>query len=139
MAGSGKSRWVAEVGPQDSGWQNVSFVNSWVNFGSPYGDVQYKRIGDKIILRGMCKNGVATTGTTLFTLAAGFRPPSQLRLGGAGGQTVTSGAASAGTAHTHSVSMLTAAQFDIETGGAVKIAAGTNSYFSFDGVEFYAA
>jgi hypothetical protein len=53
-------------------WRNVTFQNGWTNFGAPYANVQFRRIGDLIHLRG------AATGSLnviAFTLPVGFRPP----------------------------------------------------------------
>lgn len=59
-----------DAGP--TAWTDVSFSNSWVNYGSGQ-DVQYRLNGDKVELRGRMKDG--TLGATAFTLPADFRPP----------------------------------------------------------------
>lgn len=54
-------------------WADVTFQNSWVNYGGTYQDVQYRaEPGGIIRLRGLMKSG--TPGSSAFTLPAGFRP-----------------------------------------------------------------
>lgn len=69
------SLWVAVTG-------GVGFQNAWVDFGPTQQTVQFRKIGDKVSIRGACKNG--TINTTVFTLPAGFRPPADLSYGSAG-------------------------------------------------------
>lgn len=54
-------------------WAAVTFTNSWVNYGSGFQEVQYRKVGDMVQLRGTMKNG--TTAGPAFTLPVGFRPP----------------------------------------------------------------
>lgn len=59
------------------GWSNVTFANGWVNFGGLYSNVQYKRVGQRVHLRGLMKSG--TVGAfNAFVLPAGHRPPGTL-------------------------------------------------------------
>lgn len=57
-------------------WTDVTFQNSWVNFGGTRQDVQYRKVGDLVEVRGAMKDG--TNNTTAFTLPAGFRPPADM-------------------------------------------------------------
>lgn len=57
-------------------WVGVTFTGTWVNFGAPYANCEYRKIGDMVYTRGVCKSG--TINTALFTLPAGFRPPLDL-------------------------------------------------------------
>lgn len=59
-------------------WTNVTFSGTWVNSGSGWQDVQYRKLGDMVQLRGSCTLGAAVSGTTIFTLPVGFRPPARL-------------------------------------------------------------
>lgn len=62
----------------DTGWLEVSslgFSNGWVNFGDAR-TAQYRRIGNRVSLRGLIKNG-SIGAFAAFTLPAGFRPPTR--------------------------------------------------------------
>jgi hypothetical protein len=54
-------------------WAGVSFGSGWGNYGSGWVDVQYKRVGDLVIMNGLTKR-TSGTGTLMFTLPSGFRP-----------------------------------------------------------------
>ena len=41
---------------QDSGWQNLQFMNSWHN-DSSQNSAQYRKIGNQVFLRGLVYNG----------------------------------------------------------------------------------
>ena len=41
---------------QDSGWQDLQFINSWHN-GSGQNPAQYRKIGNQVFLRGLVYNG----------------------------------------------------------------------------------
>lgn len=57
----------------------VGFTNSWVNFGSGEQDMQYRKVGDQVQLRGTVKSG--TVGfVPVFTLPVGYRPPTTVSL-----------------------------------------------------------
>jgi hypothetical protein len=54
-------------------WNNVSYVNSWTTFNASFEDAQYmKDTLGFVHVRGIVKDG--TSGTTVFTLPAGYRP-----------------------------------------------------------------
>lgn len=70
-------------------WNAGTPLNSWVNFGAPYGNLQYtKDIQGFVWCRGTLKNGTSTDGTVLFTLPAGFRPPASVSVVTIGGSAV---------------------------------------------------
>lgn len=64
-------------------WTAVTFQNSWVNFGSGYQAMEYRKVGDMVQLRGLIKSG--TVSTDMFTLPTGFRPPAAIQLATAAG------------------------------------------------------
>ena len=65
----------------DTGWTAVSsFSNGWINYGSTYFNAAYRKVGTRILLRGMIKSG--TSGAAAFTLPTGYRPLSFVRTGG---------------------------------------------------------
>lgn len=56
-------------------WSNLSFSNSWSNYGSIYNTAQYTKMSDKVVhLRGLIKGGSTTYDTVIGTLPVGFRP-----------------------------------------------------------------
>lgn len=57
----------------DSGWQDVSFQNSWTNFDAR--TVQYRRLNGWVHFRGIMKNG--TVGSPAFQVPTGFKPVSR--------------------------------------------------------------
>jgi len=69
---------------RDSGWVTVSsFSNSFTSATAP-DTVKYRRIGDVVHVSGVLSRGTApgSTPLTAFTLPAGFRPGSTLRIPG---------------------------------------------------------
>jgi hypothetical protein len=88
--GSGSSRilgWVGWHRPLGGGpgggdpgaWQTPTLLNSWVDFGNPYGPTAYRKdLNGVVHLRGVIKDGTTTGGTVVFTLPAGFRPGANL-------------------------------------------------------------
>lgn len=95
-------------------WVSPALSNSWVNFGGAFQAVSYRRVGDIVQMRGSAKNGTTTTGTTIYTLPAGYRPPA-----------------------THIFATLdgnnNAARFDVDSSGNVTIQTGTNACFTLRG------
>lgn len=73
---------MGPTGPQGpagsviTAWTGVTFQNGWANFGGSEQNVQYRKNGDVVEMRGVMKNG--SLGAPAFTLPAGFRPPSDL-------------------------------------------------------------
>lgn len=64
---------ISEFAP----WTNVTFQNSWGNYGSPFQECQYRKIGDIVYVRGLVqRTGGHTTAHTIFTLPSGYRPAS---------------------------------------------------------------
>jgi hypothetical protein len=63
-------------------WVTPTLGNSWVNVSS-YQAVQYKRVGNKVIIRGALQSGSA--GSVAFTLPAGFRPLTNNAFGASNG------------------------------------------------------
>lgn len=55
-------------------WQFPTLINSWTDGGAPT-TVAYRRINELVYLRGRLGGG--TTGSSPFTLPAGFRPAVQ--------------------------------------------------------------
>jgi hypothetical protein len=53
-------------------WTAVTFTSLWVNYGGGNQDVQYRKVGDRVEIRGAMSTG--TIGSSAFTLPVGFRP-----------------------------------------------------------------
>jgi len=61
-----------------SDWTGVTFASGWSNLSGAQ-TVEYRKIGDIVYLRGTTER-TSGSGTTIFTLPSGYRPPAQLRL-----------------------------------------------------------
>jgi hypothetical protein len=53
-------------------WTDVVYENSWTNYDTVYHGAQYRKVGDRVELRGLVRSG--TVGNTIFTMPVGFRP-----------------------------------------------------------------
>ncbi len=62
----------------DSGWITATLNSPYTHFGSPYGDVQYRKIGDIVNIQGLVNINNASNGSTIFTLPSGYRPSLRL-------------------------------------------------------------
>lgn len=101
----------------DTGWIAVVFENSWVNYGSGFEEAAYRKIGDRVQLRGLVKSG--TVGAAIFTLPVGFRPA---------GQNIFAIQANE-----------IGKRLDVSSiGGVSVVASATNGYVSLSGVTFIA-
>lgn len=151
----------------DTGWIALPLSGTWVHYGAPFSVPGYRKIGQVVHLRGLLKSG--TPGSTIGTLPAGYRPPYQILVPSVDavlfGNTVAgqtgipttnlTGAASAGTAHTHPMNATNhrhdegtigasmpnvAIRLDITTAGGIShTASGSNAFASLDGISFLAA
>ena len=73
-------------------WVAIATLNgTWVNYGGGYQAVQYRKVYDEVQGRGLIKSG--TTGTSVYTLPVGFRPPATCEFvqGLAGGSLISIG------------------------------------------------
>lgn len=66
-----------------SAWTAAALTNSWVNVGGGNAVAAYRKIDDRVEVRGRIRSG--TLGTSAFTLPVGFRPPAGLMVPGGGG------------------------------------------------------
>jgi len=106
---------IADLLYGTDGWVACTLVNSWVAYGSPRANPEYRIAGGVVHLRGMLKSG--TWGATMFTLPVGARPTETRFL-----PTMSNGVLSA---------------LDVASNGEVKVAGGaggSNAYVSLDGL-----
>lgn len=60
-------------------WTDLSLVNSWLHYGSPFSTPQYTKTSDNIVqLKGLLRAGSTTYDSTIATLPAGFRPKTRI-------------------------------------------------------------
>jgi hypothetical protein len=109
-----------------TGWTTPTLGTGWEAHSSTFHAPGYKRFGDMVILRGVAKRstGSSGNGTTLFTLASGYRPSKDISL-----------TISAEYSGGNGVALLL-----VETGGAVKFYGGQSGVRTdavrLDGVAF---
>jgi hypothetical protein len=96
-------------------WIAPTALNSWVNFGASDSQLGYRKIGDRVELRGLVKSGTGM-GFGIFVLPAGYVPPKTLRFA------VNSNSA---------FGMLR-----VDSAGNVVPDVGSTTSFSLDGVSF---
>lgn len=96
-------------------WTAVTFGAGWSNNIAPYGNAQYRKIGDLVYLRGAIDGG--TLGGVAFILPAGFRPPATVAF-----------SADTGASTVRFV--------EIESDGEVRPTGGSNAFCSLDGIVF---
>lgn len=101
-------------------WTNLSLLNGWVaydpvNWSTP----QYTKAADGLVsIKGLIRSGSTTAGTVIATLPTGFRPGAQRLIA------VASNGAYG--------------RLDIRSNGDIVFSAGSNAWFSLDGITFYA-
>lgn len=109
----------------DTGWVTVPTTTNWQNFSGS--EVQVRRIGKSVRVRGRAERltSTLTTTSTMMTLPAGFRPARVLVQSGMTNGDLDTGAASAGTAHTHPVGASTVAgpmlRLVVATSGTIEV------------------
>lgn len=99
----------------DTGWLTPTFQNSWVNYDGGFATAQYRKIGKKVILKGLVKSG--TINNAIFTLPTGYRP-----------------------AATNIYSVNSNGAFGsvyVASSGTVTPVVGNNGFVSLSGIEFF--
>lgn len=100
-------------------WYALTLQSGWVNYGGAWGTPAYTKTKDgMIVLRGLVKDGTATSGTVIATLPAGFRPSEKLLFENSTGNVLTGG------------------RVDIDALGNIIFQIGTNGWYSLDGLNF---
>lgn len=119
------SAWLAADG-EDTGWVAVPMSANWQDFSG--NDVEVRRIGKLVRVRGRAERLTSTLSnatSTMMTLPVGFRPARVLVQSGMTNGDLDTGAASAGTAHTHPVGASTVAgpmlRLVVATSGTIEV------------------
>lgn len=141
------SAWTA-ASEEDTGWVAVPMTGNWQDFSGS--DVEVRRIGKLVRVRGRAEritSNLSNATSTMATLPVGFRPARVLVQSGMTNGDLDTGAASAGTAHTHPVGATTAAgpqlRLVVATAGGLEVlvpAGGTiavGQWMSVDEVSFF--
>lgn len=104
-------------GTMPNGTSVPAFLNSWVNFGGSTTACAFRIDRNGVVhLKGTVKSGTVGSGTPIFTLPAGYRPPEE---------------------HSRAVDSNNAfGRVIVTTGGDVALVAGSNTYTSLDGISF---
>lgn len=138
----------------DTGWINDGLVwpaGGWEDYQPAIANnhFEYRKIGKVVHLRGLIRRLTlysSSSESTMVTLPAGIRPSRQLIVGALTSATMTTSAASAGTAHTHTVndsaSLGPMQRVGISSGGVISFQQGSgssmaaNSWVSLSGISF---
>lgn len=101
-------------------WTYVETSNDWIPYSSTFQSPAYTITPDGVVvLKGLIKDGTATTGTLLFNLPPGYRPEKKLIF------IVGSYASGSGTG-----------RIDIAENGDVTFVSGTSTWISLDSIHF---
>lgn len=92
-----------------------AFANSWVNYDGSRESAAFYKLGDRVYLKGVIKNGSAVN-TTAFTLPVGYRPAKELWFA-----VMSNGAIG---------------RLEVGADGAVRPATGSTAHYTLDGVSF---
>lgn len=104
----------------DPTFTNVAYAGAWSDFGAPYEEVSYAKVGSVVVLRGSAKHAVTGTTGTVFTLPVGYRPTKTRRFicNAAGG-----------------IAVVTVSNLGV-VAVAAYAAAGSAATLAFDGIAF---
>lgn len=103
-------------------WANLTLINGWVNFGTPFGNAQYAKANGWVFLRGVVF-GQSSSNALLATLPSGFRPLIRVILDCATIQTNYAG--------------YSPGRLDVEPNGNISNFGSANFVVSLDGLAFY--
>lgn len=132
--------WSAWSGTRGGAWTNISLASDWTAYGNPYQTPQFRVDGSVMRLRGLARKGTGVTaGSVIATFGSPYAPLSGEIFACCTSQSIVSGAASAGTAHTHT-SVNYAGRVDINSAGNLTLQAsatsplGNGGWVSLDGI-----
>lgn len=128
--------WSAWVGSRGGAWQDLTLSSDWVTYnaaGGTYHVPQYKVDGSTFRLRGLAKKTTsASAGSVIANVGTTYAPPAGLIFACCSSLGLTSGAASAGTAHTHALPNYSA-RVDASTSGNLTLQANSTSVLAAGG------
>lgn len=125
--------WTMWVGNVGSGWTNLSLNANWSAYGSGYGVPAYKVEGSFVRLRGLCRHATGfSSANNIANVGATLAPKLREIFAVATSQAITTGAASAGTAHTHNFTGYTG-RLDVVADGNLAIQASSSTDFTAGG------
>lgn len=105
-------------------WYPCSSSTGWINYQASYAAAAYtKTNNDIVVLKGLIKNGTATSGTTICTLPPGYRPTARLAF----------------IVPTSNGVEGAAARIDVLSTGEVQIISGNNTWIDLDNIRFVAS
>lgn len=96
-----------------------AFQNSWVNYGGTYETAGFSKVGGRVFLKGLVKNGTVGYPNAVFTLPVGFRPSTN-------GDAIFAIASNGLFGHVYVVA----------SSGVVTVAGGSNAWASLEGISF---
>ncbi len=99
--------------PDDTGWVTPTLANAWVDYGGFFATPGYRRINGVVHLKGLVKDG---TASTIFTLPSDCRP---------NGNRIFSVVANNAFG-----------RVDVQTDGLVNFGPGSNAFVALDGISF---
>ena len=108
----------------NTNWINLTTINSWVTYGSPYTTPQYTKSSDGLVsLKGLVKSGntaglEADNTNVIATLPAGYRPAMRALYCVSSNNNYS--------------------RIDIDNSGNIRYITGSNVWLSLDGITFYA-
>lgn len=108
---------IAWLKADDEAWITPTLLNSWTDWAAAFDTPAYYKDKSNVVhLKGLARNGTATSGTVLFNLPSGYRPAKEKIF-------VT-------------VSNDAFGQIRIQTDGDVVIQTGSTAWISFEGITF---
>lgn len=125
-------------------WTALTYAASWVDYGGTYQPGQYKYENGKVILRGFIKTSIArASGSITITTLTGLGPPAVELFTAMASPNSTTGAASTGTAHTHTLaSEQSSVRIDVLSSGVVNVVLNAqrvlaaNAWVSLSGISW---
>lgn len=119
-------------------WRAPSFANGWSNYGADWETVAYRmEPGNRVQFRGLANSG--SISANICTVPEGYWPKARHLFMCMGSSKVTNGA-SAGTAHTHTITNGPIRVEAFPTGAiAQQDTGGTSSYISLNSISYDAA
>ena len=154
---SGFYNFLPRMNYEPGGWVDGGLQSPWTDYGTPYRGFQYRLVGSRIELRGLVKTTSALSALSLMAKFSSYKPaapmiffaPSSSTGVSGGSSAANTGAASAGTAHTHTIThthtlamMAYPGRINVETDGSVNFSCNATNpiasggWVSLDGISW---